>query len=71
MPVEVSNINVSASSEIVVKVYVRFNGYVCDVVKVRLDKVIASIISESNRLENITVFFVSVGELKMSNCDLY
>ena len=71
MPVEVSNINVSASSEIVVKVYVRFNGYVCDVVKVRLDKVIASIISESNRLENITVFFVLVGELKMSYCDLY
>jgi len=57
MPVEVSNINVSASSEIVVKVYVCLNGYVCDVVKVRLDKVIASIISESNRLENITVFF--------------
>jgi len=62
MPVEVSNINVSASSEIVMKVYVRLNGYVCDVVKVRLDKVIASIISESNRLENIIVFFESVDE---------
>ena len=69
MPVEVSRIDVSASSVNVVKVYVCLNGYVCDVVKVRLDKVIASIISESNRLENIRVYLMSF--VNQKRIDLY
>jgi len=69
VPVKVSKIDVSASSENVVKIFVRLNGYVCDVVKVRLDKVIASIISESNRLENITVYLMSF--VNQKRIDLY